>query len=153
MKKLMYFAFALGLLNSCTNSKGTNEMLAQEEAIQGDSVIEIIGEWIEVPVNNTPQATQSPKKVKFNRDYTMEGTPIVKKEKKMHSKNKADSITVTTMVYQMWDQMGDTITMISQSAIDPQLQDTISWGIVTLTSDSLKLHNATHGAKNYVRNK
>ena len=83
----------------------------------------------------------------------MEGTPVVKKEKKVNSKNKADSITVTTMVYQMWDQMGDTITLISQSAIDPQLQDTVSWGIVTLTSDSLKLHNKDLGHKNYVRNK
>ena len=152
MKKLMYFAFALGLLSSCSHSKGANEMLVQEDAIQGDSVIEIIGEWIEVPVNNE-QASQKPKKVKFNRDYTMEGTPVVKKEKKVNSKNKADSITVTTMVYQMWDQMGDTITIISQSAIDPQLQDTVSWGIVTLTSDSLKLHNKDLGHKNYVRNK
>jgi hypothetical protein len=153
MKKLMYFALALGLLSSCSQSKSANEMLAEEEALQGDSAIEIIGEWIEVPVNSNTPTTQPPKKVRFNSDYTMEGTPEVKKEKKINARNEADSITVTTMVYQMWDQMGDTITMISQSAIDPQLQDTISWGIVTLSSDSLKLHNPTHGAKNYVRNK
>ncbi|MBE6310149.1 MAG: hypothetical protein E7080_03760 [Bacteroidales bacterium] len=153
MKKLMYFAFAIALLSSCSKTKGANEMLAEEEVLQGDSVIEIIGEWIEVPINDTHQTTTPTKKVKFNRDKTMEGTPEIKKEKKKNRKNQADSITVTTMVYQMWDQMGDTITMISQSAVDPQLQDTVSWGIVTLTSDSLKLHNATQGAKNYIRNK
>ena len=153
MKKLMYFILALGLLGSCSKSKSANSMIAEEDALNGDTMIEIIGEWIEVPPAGSDQTSEMPKKVRFNKDYTMEGTPVVKKEKKANSKNKADSITVTTMVYQMWDQMGDTITMISQSAVDPQLQDTVSWGIITLTSDSLKLHNAKHGLKNYTRQK
>ena len=84
----------------------------------------------------------------------MEGTPIVKKEMKtVGKKNAEDSITYTTMVYQLWDQEGDTLTMITQSAIDPELQDTVTWGIVSLTSDSLKLNNAKEGSKNYIRKK
>ena len=155
MKKLMFFALAMGLLGSCSNSKKANELLAEENALAGDTLIEIIGEWVEVPTpGQTADVTQPPKKVKFNRDNTMEGTPIMKKEKKVKGKkNAADSITVTTMVYQIWDQEGDTLTMISQSAVDPQLQDTVSWGIVSLTSDSLQLNNATQGTKNYVRQK
>ncbi len=154
MKKLMFFAFALGLLASCGNSKSSKELLAAEDSLAGDTLIEIIGEWIEVPVTGSAETTQPVKKVKFNRDYTMEGTPIVKKEKKtVGKKNTADSITVTTMVYQLWDQEGDTLTMISQSAIDPELQDTVTWGIVSLTSDSLQLNNTQQGTKNYVRHK
>lgn len=149
----MYLFLAIGLLGSCTKSKSANAMIAEDNALNGDTMIEIIGEWIEVPVNDTKIKSSTPKKVRFNRDYTMEGTPIVKKEKKVNSKDKSDSITVTTMVYQMWDQMGDTITMISQSAIDPQLQDTVTWGIVTLTNDSLKLHNTKQGLKSYTRQK
>ena len=152
MKKLMFFALALGLLGSCSNSKNSKELQA-EDSLAGDTMIEIIGEWIEVPAEGQSDVTQPPKKVKFNRDNTMEGTPIVKKEKKKGGKNAADSVTVTTMVYQIWDQEGDTLTMISQSAVDPQLQDTISWGIVSLTSDSLQLNNASQGTKNYVRHK
>ena len=153
MKKLMFFAFALALLGSCGNSKSSKDLLSTEDPMGGDTLIEIIGEWIEVPTNST-EATKPAKKVKFNRDYTMEGTPVVKKEKKKaNKKNAGDSITVTTMVYQLWDQEGDTLTMISQSAIDPELQDTVTWGIVSLTSDSLKLNNAKEGTKNYIRKK
>ena len=88
MKKLMYFTLALGLLSSCSQSKSANEMLAEEEALQGDSVIEIIGEWIEVPVNSNTPTTQPPKKVRFNSDYTMEGTPEVKRKKKSEAARK-----------------------------------------------------------------
>lgn len=153
MKKLMLFAFALGLLSACGNSKSTKDLWAADNSLDGDTMIEIIGEWVEIPTPGTPEATQPAKKVKFNRDYTMEGTPVVKKEKKKGGKTPADSITVTTMVYQLWDQEGDTLTMISQSAIDPEQQDTITWGIVSLTSDSLQLNNAKQGTKNYVRQK
>lgn len=153
MKKLMFFALACGLLVACGNSKNSKEMQATDP-MASDTMIEIIGEWIEVPTTGQSDMSQPPKKIKFNKDNTMEGTPIVKKEKKIvNKKNTDDSITVTTMVYQLWDQQGDTITMISQSAIDPQLQDTVTWGIVTLTSDSLKLNNASHGTKKYVRHK
>lgn len=152
MKKLMFYALALGILASCGNSKNANGIL-DENVLPGDTMIEIIGEWIEVPAEGDTNMLQQPKKVKFNKDNTMEGTPIVKKEKNKGIKNAADSITVTTMVYQLWDQQGDTLTMISQSAIDPQLQDTVTWGIVSLTGDSLKLNNDAQGTKNYVRQK
>lgn len=155
MKKLMFFAFALGMLGACSNSKSSSDVLAEENALAGDTMIEIIGEWVEVPVAGT-DVTQPPKKIKFNRDNTLEGTPVVKKEKKRgHKKHKKanDSITVTTMVYQLWDQEGDTLTLISQSAVDPQMQDTVTWGIVSLTGDSLQLNSPLHGTKNYVRQK
>jgi len=153
MKKLMFFAFTLILLGSCGNSRSSKDLLSTETPMGGDTLIEIIGEWIEVPTNSA-EATHPAKKVKFNRDYTMEGTPVIKKEKKtVGKKNANDSISVTTMVYQLWDQEGDTLTMISQSAIDPELQDTVTWGIVSLTSDSLKLNNAKQGTKNYIRKK
>lgn len=153
MKKLMFFALACGMLAACGNSKSSKEMQANDQ-MASDTMIEIIGEWIEVPTTDQTDMSQPPKKIKFNKDNTMEGTPIVKKEKKIvNAKNADDSITVTTMVYQLWNQQGDTITMISQSAIDPQLQDTVTWGIVTLTSDSLKLNNSSHGTKKYVRHK
>lgn len=149
----MFFALACGLLIACGNSNNSKEMQASNP-MAGDTTIEIVGEWIEVPVTGQTDMSQPPKKIRFNKDNTLEGTPIVKKEKKKnHKKNAADSVTVTTMVYQLWDQQGDTITMISQSAIDPQLQDTVTWGIVTLTSDSLKLHNNAHGTKAYTRKK
>lgn len=148
----MFFAIALGILGACGNSKSSSEMLAEENALAGDTMIEIIGEWVEVPVAGA-DVTKPTKKIKFNRDYTMEGTPVMKKEKKAGHKKGSDSITVTTMVYQVWDQEGDTLTMISQSAVDPQLQDTVTWGIVSLTADSLHLNNATHGTKKYVRHK
>lgn len=153
MKKLMFFAFTLILLGSCGNSRSSKDLLSTETPMGGDTLIEIIGEWIEVPTNSA-EALHPAKKVKFNRDYTMEGTPVIKKEKKtVGKKNANDSISVTTMVYQLWDQEGDTLTMISQSAIDPELQDTVTWGIVSLTSDSLKLNNAKQGTKNYIRKK
>ena len=153
MKKLMFFTLALVLLGSCGNSKNSKDLSTTTDPMAGDTLIEIIGEWIEVPTNNK-EATQPTKKVKFNRDYTMEGTPIVKKEMKtVGKKNAEDSITYTTMVYQLWDQEGDTLTMITQSAIDPELQDTVTWGIVSLTSDSLKLNNAKDGSKNCIRKK
>lgn len=149
----MFFAFTLILLGSCGNSRSSKELLSTETPMGGDTLIEIIGEWIEVPTNSE-EAPHPAKKVKFNRDYTMEGTPVIKKEKKtVGKKNANDSISVTTMVYQLWDQEGDTLTMISQSAIDPELQDTVTWGIVSLTSDSLKLNNAKQGTKNYIRKK
>lgn len=153
MKKLMFFALSCAIFTACGNSNNAKEMLA-DNSMDGDTIIEIIGEWVEVPVVGQTDMSQPPQKIKFNKDKTMEGTSIVKKEKKKTiKKNDADSITVTTMVYQLWDQQGDTITMISQSAIDPQLQDTVTWGIVTLTSDSLKLNNVNHGTKKYVRQK
>ncbi len=156
MKKLMFFALALGLLGSCGNSKSAKELLAAEDSLAGDTLIEIIGEWVEVPVTGE-DVSQSPKTVKFNRDNTMEGTPVEKKVKKMaitkNVKNAKDSVAVTTMLYQAWDQFGDTLTIIEQSAVDPELQDTITWGIVSLTSDSLQLNSPTQGTKNYVRKK
>lgn len=154
MKKLMFFAIALGFLVSCGNSKSSKGLFANEDSLANDTLIEIIGEWVEVPQTGSSEATQPAKKVKFNRDYTMEGTPVVKKEKKkVENNNSTDSITVTTMIYQLWDQEGDTLTMISQSAIDPEIQDTITWGIVSLTSDSLQLNNKHQGTKKYVRQK
>jgi hypothetical protein len=117
-------------------------------------VVEIIGEWIEIPDSTQPAIKQTPKKIKFNANKTMEGTPISKKVKKITTNNNpSDSIEVTTMIYQVWDKDGDTLTMISQSAIDPQLHDTITWNIVTLSTDSLKIHNKTQGTKNYLKNK
>lgn len=153
MKKLMFFALALGMLSACGNSNTSKGMLTNDNFMPGDTMIEIIGEWVEVPVVGQTDMSQPPKKMKFNRDNTMEGISAVKKEKKSVHKNKKDSIEVTTMVYQMWDQEGDTLTLVSQSAVDPQLQDTVSWGIVALTTDSLHLNNAKHGTKKYVRAK
>lgn len=155
MKKLMFFVLAIGLLSACGNSKKANVLITEEDILQGDTLIEIIGEWVEVPTTGKQaDVTKPPKKMKFNRDNTMEGTPVMKKEKKIKGrKNAADSITVTTMVYQLWDQEGDTLTIVSQSAVDPQLQDTVNWEIVSLTSDSLKLNNAAQGTKKYVRHK
>ena len=151
MKKLMIVAIALGLLTACGNSKNTKDMLLASQ-MPCDSVVEIIGEWVVVPMGGTADDT-APRKVKFNRDYTMDATPVMKTERKKKAKSKQDTVVVTTMVYQVWDQEGDTLTMISQSAVDPQMQDTVSWGIVELTKDSLKLNNTSHGAKHYVRHK
>lgn len=150
MKKLLFATVAIGMLAACGNSKSSKDMLASQ--MPSDSMVEIIGEWVIVPLEQTTDDT-TPRKVKFNRDYTMEATPVMKKQHKKKPKAKGDSVEVTTMVYQVWDQEGDTLTMVSQSAIDPQLQDTVSWGIVELTRDSLKLKNSTHGTKNYVRHK
>ncbi len=153
MKKLMFFALACGLLVACGNSKNSND-IQTSNPMESDTIIEIIGEWVEVPVDGQTDISQPQRKIRFNKDKSLEGTPILKTEKKKTiKKNDSDSITVTTMVYQLWDQQGDTITMISQSAVDPQLQDTVTWGIVTLTSDSLKLNNASHGTKAYTRNR
>lgn len=154
MKKLMLFALAIGLLGSCGNSKSAKELLAAEDSLAGDTLIEIIGEWVEVPVTGQTDVTKPPKTMKFNRDNSMDGTPVEKKVKKaVKNKNMKDSITVTTMLYQAWDQLGDTLTIIEQSAIDPEQQDTVTWGIVSLTSDSLQLNSHTQGTKNYVRKK
>lgn len=153
MKKLMLFALVAGVLSACGNSKKSSEILAEEGLAPGDTMIEIIGEWVEIPVAGQAEAAKPAKKMKFNRDNTMEGTPVMKKVKKVNHKNAADSIEMTTMVYQLWDQEGDTLTIVSQSAVDSQLQDTVTWGIVSLTSDSLQLHNAKQGAKHYVRHK
>ena len=149
MKKLMYLLVAAGLSVSCSNSKAQNEIKNEEMNDWEYPVVEIIGEWVEIPDTPAVQSQQTPKKLKFNSDYTLEGTPVVKKIKHAKNKNQTDSITTTTMVYQMWDQQGDTITMISQSTIDPQLQDTVTWTIVALTSDTLKMHNKDNGMKNY----
>lgn len=149
----MLFVLSLGILSACGNSNGSNGMFANDNSIPGDTIIDIIGEWAEVPVEGQTDMSQPPKKMKLNRDNTMEGVSAIKKVKKSTHKNKKDSVEITTMIYQLWDQEGDTLTFVSQSAIDPQKQDTVSWGIVSLTVDSLQLNNAKQGTKKYVRTK
>ena len=62
MKKLMLFALVAGVLSACGNSKKSSEILAEEGLAPGDTMIEIIGEWVEIPVAGQAEAAKPAKK-------------------------------------------------------------------------------------------
>lgn len=138
MKKLLFFALSLSVLAACSHKKADSNAM-NNDSILSDSVVEIIGEWQEVPVPGQPAATPAPG-MKLNQDNSAQATNV-------------DTTLATTSIYQAWNQQGDTLTLISANAVNPAMKDTVSWQIVSLTGDSLVLNSPAHGVKKFVRKK